>query len=129
MRPWVLLLSGTLMACGEISLSNEPGAGEMKAAYIATDDVRLSNDLMGGLVKIAEFKKIGCKRTENDVFFCRFYAKFALNEQKNDGARLLSGIIGSSSGYFREASFLKSDSGDWLCTEVQPVSAGTEFVQ
>lgn len=129
MKPWVVLFSGMLMACSEMSLSLEPGADEMKAAYMSTDDVRLSNDLLGGAVQIAEFKKFKCTHGENNVFRCRFYAKFSLKEQKDDGARLLSGLIGSGSGYFREASFFKIDSGAWLCTEVHPVEGGSEIVQ
>lgn len=129
MKPWVVLFAGTLMACSEMSLSLEPGADEMKAAYMATNDVLLSNDLLGGAVQIAEFKKIECNHRENGIFSCRFYAKFSLKEQKDDGNRLLSGLIGSGSGYFREASFFKSDSGVWLCTEVHPVEDGTEVVQ
>jgi len=129
MKPWVVLFSCPLMACSDISLSLEPGADEMKAAYMATDDVRLSNDLLGGAVQLAEFKKFECTRGENNLFRCRFYAKFELKEQKDDGARLLSGLIGSGSGYFREATFFKADSGTWLCTEVNPVENGTEVVQ
>lgn len=129
MKPWVVLFSGILMACSEMSLSLEPGADEMKAAYTATDDVRLSNNLLGGAVQLTEFKKFKCTRGENNLFRCRFYAKFALKEQKDDGARLLSGLIGSGSGYFREATFFKADSGNWLCTEVNPVENGTEFAQ
>ena len=129
MKPWVVLFSCTLMACSDISLSLEPGADEMKAAYMATDDVRLSNDLLGGAVQLTEFKKFECTRGENNLFRCRFYAKFALKQQKNDGEKLLSGLIGSGSSYFREATFFKADSGTWLCTEVNPVENGTEVVQ
>jgi hypothetical protein len=129
MKPWVVLFSCPLMACSDISLSLEPGADEMKAAYMATDDVRFSNDLLGGAVQIAEFKKFECTRGENNLFRCRFYAKFELKEQKDDGARLLSGLIGSGSGYFREATFFKADSGTWLCAEVNPVENGTEVAQ
>jgi hypothetical protein len=78
MKPWVVLFSCTLMACSDISLSLEPGGDEMKAAYMATDDVRLSNDLLGGAVQLTEFKKFECMRGENSLFRCRFYAKFAL---------------------------------------------------
>jgi hypothetical protein len=129
MKPWVVLFSCTLMACSDISLSLEPGADEMKAAYMATDDVRLSNDLLGGAVQLTEFKKFECTRGENNLFRCRFYAKFALKEQKDDGAKLLSGLIGSGSSYLREAKFFKADSGNWVCTEVNPVENVTEVAQ
>jgi len=121
MKAWVVLFSATLMACSDMSLSLEPSADEMKSAYMATDDVRVGNDLLGGEVKLSEFKKFKCTRGENSVFRCRFYAKFALKEQQDEGARLLSGLIGSGSGYFREASFFKADSGTWLCTDVNPL--------
>jgi hypothetical protein len=121
MKPWVVLFSAALVACSDVSLSLEPSADEIKAAYMATDDVRVGNDLLGGEVKLAEFKKFECTRGDNSVFRCRFYAKFALKEPTDDGARLLSGLIGSGSGYFREASFFKADSGAWLCTDVNTI--------
>ena len=121
MKHWIVLFSTGLMACSDMSVSIEPSAHEMKSAYMATDDVRLGNDLLDGKMKLAEFKKLECTRGKNSVFRCRFYAKFALKEQEDDSARLLSGLIGSGSGYFREALFFKAEGGTWLCTDVNPI--------
>ncbi len=124
MKFWVMLLPAILAACSDMSVSLEPRADEMKAAYAATDDVRLGNKLMGGTVQLAEFKKFECTRGDNSIFRCRFYAKFALKDEKDEGQSLFSGLIGSGSGYFREATFFKSDNGSWICTEIQYIDDG-----
>jgi len=123
MRKIVMLSILFAAGCSNFVFSSAPDDREMKLAYLQTDEVRLGADLLGGKLELTEFRKIDCQTSGKNLSKCRFYAKFGTQKEGDKGQEMLSHLISSQTGFFREAVFFKNDSGNWICTDVRPISS------
>ena len=112
----ILFASG----CSDSVFSSAPNDQEMRLAYLQTDEVRLGGDLLGGKVQLTEFRKVDCQKNDGNFLKCRFYAKFGTPKEGDKGQEMLSHLISSQTGFFREAIFFKNEAGNWVCTNVEP---------
>lgn len=117
MQKVVFGLALFVAACSDPTISSGPSEAEIREAYLNTGDVLLGNDLLNGELQLSEFKKISCTSTGQNIFYCKFYAKFGVSNLNGD-RDVIQHIIGSQSGYFREATFFQNSAGEWVCAEV-----------
>lgn len=122
MRKLVVIVALCAAACSDPVISLGPSDAQIRGAYLETGDVLLGNDLLSGDLQLSEFKKISCRPAGQGLFRCKFYAKFGL-ASASDEKKLIDHIVGSQSGYFREAMFFQNSEGKWICTDVTNFSS------
>lgn len=122
MQKFMLAATLSVAACSNPAVSLEPNDAQMQKAYLETDDVALGNNLLSGELKLTEFKKMKCNYSGESIFRCKFYAKFGVMNSSGD-RKIIHDIIGSQSGYFREAAFFQNSEGKWVCTDVTDTTA------
>jgi hypothetical protein len=118
----------SVAACGNPSVSLEPSDSQIQNAYLETNDVSLGNEILSGGLKLTDFKKLNCKHSGDDVFRCKFYAKFGVNDSSGD-RKIIHDVIGSQSGYFREAAFFQNAEGKWVCADVTDATSYEDGLQ
>lgn len=122
MRFFLCNVAASLMTLTACNSFYEPDEQLMRKAYLDTDDVRLGSELLDGNLSLSEFRKVDCIDVESGIYRCKFYAKFSAQSSGGPGQKILSQIVSSQTGYFREALFFKNSVGKLLCTDITPVS-------
>jgi hypothetical protein len=122
MRFFLCAASACLMTLTGCNFTYEPDEQLMREAYLETDDVRLGSEFLDGNLSLSEFRKVNCIEVEGGIYRCRFYAKFSVQGSGGQGQQILSQIVSSQTGYFREALFFKNSVGRLLCTDITQVS-------
>jgi hypothetical protein len=117
LRILVICAAFLLSSCEDFDVPTGPTEAQMKEAYLGTSDILLGNELLSGNLQLSEFKRMGCTPASQGLYRCKFYAKLGLSASGDEG-QLIDHLIGSQSGYFREATFFQNPEGKWLCVDV-----------
>ena len=118
MQNCLFTVATSLMMLSACTFASEPNDQEMRNAYRENDDVRLGSEFLSGNLSLSEFRKFDCVEEGSGMYRCKFYSKFSAQHDRSGGQKILSHIIGSQTGFIREALFFKNSDGKWLCTEV-----------